>query len=206
MGWYQHVMAAFYDPFMRSLEGDLLEHRRYLLAQAEGDVLEVGAGTGVNFGLYPPDARVYAIEPSQPMFKRALKKIPPGASVRLLNAGIEDVENIPELPATFDTIVSMLVLCTVRDLERSIEIYKRLLKPGGKLLVLEHIHSGDTLYGKFQRWVNPVWRPFADGCNLTRRQDLALKAAGFVPGEELYFRLGTDWYRAVMGRRGSGDR
>ncbi len=198
MGWYQHIMAAFYDPFMQSLEGDLLHHRQFLLNSAQGKILEVGAGTGVNFTLYPKHAEVYAIEPSKPMFKRAMKKIPPGSNIRIYNTSIEEVENIQEIPAAFDTIVSMLVLCTVKNLDTTIEIYKRLLRPGGLLLVLEHIHASNSLYGKFQTLINPIWRPFADGCNLTRRQDISLKTAGFIPANETYFRLGTDWYRAIM--------
>ena len=73
-----------------------------------------------------------------------------------------------------------------------------MLKKDGQLLVLEHIHATGRFYGKIQSLVNPVWRPFADGCNLTRRQDLILKEAGFKALYEDYFSLGTDWYEAVM--------
>jgi len=195
---YQKVMAAFYDPFMRSLEKVLIHHRRYLLQQTSGVVLEVGAGTGVNFSLYPKDVRVYAIEPSVPMYKRALKAAQPYPNIKVFNTGIENLKTLTGLPEQFDFITSMLVLCTIDDPEQAARMYHRLLNDAGRLLVLEHIHSGNTLYGKFQKLVNPVWRPFADGCNLTRRQDLILKQQGFIPLEEKYFTLGTDWYRAVM--------
>ena len=195
---YQKLMAAFYDPFMKSLEKVLTGHRLKLLQETSGMVLEVGAGTGVNFSLYPGDTEVFAIEPSVPMYKRAVKAAADYPNIQVFNTGIEAVKNHPELPQKFDFVTSMLVLCTVPDPQQAAIIYRDVLKDNGKLLVLEHIHSTGRLYGKFQSLVNPLWRPFADGCNLTRRQDLILKEAGFVPVFENYFSLGTDWYEAVM--------
>ncbi len=197
MGWYQYVMAAIYDPFMRTLEGDLYPYRKRLLSGTRGRVLEVGAGTGVNFPLYPDVAQVDAIEPSRAMYLKARKKnLRP--NIRLYHMGLESPELDEIKPAVgYDFIVSMLVLCSVRDYPAAIDRYASLLKDDGRLLVLEHIHSTGTVYGRFQRFVNPVWRPLADGCNLTRRQDLDLKQR-FYPVEEGYFRLGTDWYWAVM--------
>ncbi len=191
-------MTAFYDPFMASLEKVLIKHRQYLLSQTQGAVLEVGAGTGVNFGLYPDHVQVFAIEPSKPMYKKALKKAAKHPNIKVFNIGLEEVKNHPELPNTYNYIASMLVLCTITNPFKAAQIYADLLQDSGKLLVLEHIHSGDTLYGKLQKLVNPIWRPFADGCNLTRRQDQILKQQGFIPLEEKYFTLGTDWYQAIM--------
>jgi len=191
-------MTAFYDPFMASLEKVLVHKRKYLLSQTKGMVLEVGAGTGVNFDLYPSQVKVYAIEPSVPMYKKALKKAEKYPNIQVFNIGLEAVKNHSDFPEKFDFIASMLVLCTIEDPYKAAEIYSDLLQNEGKLLVLEHIHSGNTLYGKFQKIVNPIWKPFADGCNLTRRQDKILKQAGFIPLEEKYFTLGTDWYQAIM--------
>ncbi len=191
-------MAAFYDPFMRSLEKVLIKHRRDLLQQTKGVVLEVGAGTGVNFSLYPDNVKVFAIEPSVPMYKRALKVAKNYPNIKVYNTGIEAVAGHPELPDNYDFITSMLVLCTIENPGKAVDIYKKMLKDDGRLLVLEHIHSTGKFYGKLQKIVNPVWRPIADGCNLTRRQDLLLKNAGFKALSESYFTLGTDWYKAVM--------
>jgi SAM-dependent methyltransferase len=191
-------MAAFYDPFMRSLEKVLIHHRRQLLQQTKGVVLEVGAGTGVNFPLYPKNVQVFAIEPSVPMYKRAVKVAKNYPNIKVYNMGIEEVLQHNELPSQFDYITSMLVLCTIPNPELAAGIYYKLLKDDGKLLVLEHIHSEGKIYGKLQKLVNPVWRPFADGCNLTRRQDFILKNSGFKALTESYFSLGTDWYEAVM--------
>ena len=200
MGWYQYVMAAAYDPFMRRLEKDLKQYRQKLLSQTRGRVLEVGAGTGVNFDFYPKQAHVTAIEPSRAMFRKAKKRLA-HPNIRLYNLGIED-DGLEALrpPGGFDFVVSMLVLCSVRDYPAAIERYYKLMSDTGKLLVLEHIHATGTAYGKFQKWINPVWRPLADGCNLTRRQDLDLKKF-FRPIEEGYFRLGADWYWAVMKKK-----
>ena len=195
---YQKIMAVFYDPFMKSLERVLTKHRRKLLQNTSGKVLEVGAGTGVNFALYPKHAEVFAVEPSVPMYKRAVKAAADYPNIHVFNIGIEAVKNYPELPEKFDFITSMLVLCTVPDPQLATNIYYDILKPEGKLLVLEHIHATGRIYGKIQTIINPLWRPVADGCNLTRRQDRILKNAGFKPLVEKYFSLGTDWYEAVM--------
>ncbi len=191
-------MAWAYDPFMKSLEKVLIRYRTQLLQQASGTVLEVGAGTGVNFDLYPKNVKVIAIEPSIPMYKKAVKRAASFPNITVYNMGIEQVKSHKELPDTFDTIVSMLVLCTVQNDKQVAGMYTDLLKDKGALLVLEHIHSTGTFYGKVQTLVNPVWKPIADGCNLTRRQDFVLKDAGFLPENEKYFHIGTDWYYAIM--------
>ena len=190
-------MAWAYDPFMKSLEKVLIRYRTGLLQQTSGTVLEVGAGTGVNFDLYPKDVKVIAIEPSVPMYKRALQRAKSYPNIHVYNLGIEEVQNHPELPKSYDYIISMLVLCTVNNEEEVVKMYSKLLKDDGKLLVLEHIHSTGTSYGKLQSFINPIWKPFADGCNLTRRQDIVLKNK-FVPSKEQYFHVGTDWYYAIM--------
>ncbi len=192
-------MSLFYDPFMESLEKELIHHRRFLIDKIDkGPVLEVGAGTGVNFELYPDNIEIYAIEPSTPMYKKALKKAKNRSNIHLFNIGLEEVYEHPGIPEKFQYILSTLVLCTIDDPQKGAGIYYDLLDNNGKLLVLEHIHSGETFYGKLQKWINPIWKPIADGCNLTRRQDIILKNRGFEAIQEKYFKLGTDWYRAIM--------
>jgi len=198
---YQKLVAQIYDPFMRSLEKVLSSHRQKLLRQTKGNVLEVGAGTGVNFPLYPPAVKVWAIEPSKPMYERAKKVAEKYPHIQLFNIGIEQINEIDNRPKHFDFITSMLVLCTIKNPENAAKKYKENLKDNGKLLVLEHIHSSKKWYGQFQQIINPIWRPLADGCHLTRRQDKILKAAGFEPEYENYFKLGTDWYEAIMKKK-----
>jgi len=195
---YQKLVAWYYDPFMKGLEKTLKKYRKELIKNAKGVVLEVGAGTGVNFDLYPSNVQVYAVEPSYPMYKRALKRAQKKSNIRVFNMGIENIYNHPAFPSQFDTITSMLVLCTVADEQKVAKIYYEKLKKDGNLLVLEHIHSTGKLYGKIQKIINPLWKPLADGCHLTRRQDIVLKEAGFQPIYESFFTLGTDWYQAIM--------
>jgi len=196
---YQKIMSFFYDPFMESLEKELIYHRKFLIKEIDrGPILEVGAGTGVNFDLYPEEVEVYAIEPSTPMYKKAIKKAKDKPNIHVYNIGLEDLSSIKEIPTKFQYILSTLVLCTIDDPNEGAQIYNQLLTSDGKLLVLEHIHSGENFYGKVQKLINPIWKPFADGCNLTRRQDLILKEQDFKPINEKYFKLGTEWYRAVM--------
>ncbi len=197
MSWYSHIVASVYDPFLEGLEREIGPVRKQMLDQTSGTVLEVGSGTGVNFNYYPEDVKVIAIEPNKAMYKKSIKKNPP-EHIKVINAGLESDEVIRYMPEEgYDFIVSMLVLCSVKDYPAAVERYHRLLKKDGRLLVLEHIHSSGSFYGKFQKWVNPVWKVLSEGCHLTRRQDLDLKKF-FKPLEEEYFRLGTDWYRAVM--------
>ena len=196
---YQKIMSFFYDPFMQSLEKELIHHRKFLIKEIDrGPILEVGAGTGVNFDLYPEEIEVYAIEPSTPMFQKAQKKAENKPNIHVYNIGLEDLSSIKEIPSKFQYILSTLVLCTIDNPHKGAQLYNQLLNKDGKLLVLEHIHSGENFYGKVQKLINPIWKPFADGCNLTRRQDLILKEQGFKPIHEKYFKLGTEWYRAIM--------
>ncbi len=197
---YQHILARVYDPFLSGLEKTLSRHRKELLSQTHGKILEVGAGTGVNFSLYPENTQIIALEPSGPMLQMAKKKLN-RPNIKLLNMSLEEFAEAENSNEQFDFIVSMLVLCTVKDPIKSIEIYKKFIKPDGKLLVLEHIHAENSMYGKLQSFINPIWKPLADGCNLTRRQDKLLKENGFIPIEETYFRTGTDWYKAVMKKK-----
>ena len=140
---YARLFAHLYNPIMHGPEqGYLLEKRRKLLQRAKGKVLEVGAGTGINLPLYPQEAEVLAIEPSAAMLNYASKAGPFEASIRLMQAGIGDAEVAQARPAGgYDFIVTTLVLCTIPDLEAAIRLMSSWLKPGGQLLVMEHIHD-----------------------------------------------------------------
>ncbi len=120
-GWYDRLIARFYDPFTNYFErGFMGRRRRELLAGLQGSILEVGAGTGANFDHYPPGASVLAIEPSAAMLQRAAEKraalTAKHADIRLLHAGIGDPEVSRYVPESgFDAIVLTLVLCTIPD-------------------------------------------------------------------------------------------
>jgi len=200
---YARLFSIVYDPIMRSFEEKvLLRRRRDLLHDLHGDVLEIGAGTGVNFALYPPGTRVIACEPSLPMLALAHQKLEQTqvqASIELIHAGIGDEELESHIPAGgLDAAVFTLVLCTIPDPVKAILQVKQWLKPGGKLVVLEHIGSENRTRRMLQQVIEPVWTPLAEGCRLTRNTDVLLRDAGFVPEWEHYFTTGMRFYQAVL--------
>lgn len=178
MSW---LLAPIYDPFMRSAEEACLrDWRRALLAEAEGEVLDVGAGTGANLPFYPPSVEhVVAAEPDPGMAKRLRTKLAASRDrrVEVFDAG---AERMPFADASFDTVVSTLVLCTVPDADAALAEIRRVLRPGGKLLFIEHVAADDRPSRlRWQERVEPIWKHLAGGCHLTRRTDQAIERAGF---------------------------
>jgi ubiquinone/menaquinone biosynthesis C-methylase UbiE len=174
MSVWEKVFAAGYDRFMAGVEkADLGARRARLLADARGRVLELGAGTGVNLAHYGPGvAELVLLEPAEPMARRLEAKGLP-AHARVVRAG---AEAMPFDDDTFDTVVATLVLCTVPDLERALDEIDRVLKPGGRLLFLEHVRADDPGLAKWQRRLNPLQRRFACGCHLDRPTPEAIGA------------------------------
>ena len=170
--------AAFYALQSRMAERRIAPWRRELLAGRRGDVVEIGAGTGANFAHYPPEARVVALEPDPHMLQRARSALDAlGVSNIELRQG--PAEQLPFADASFDAAISTLVLCTVRDLPRSLAEIRRVLRPGGELRYLEHIR-GDGMLGRTQDLIKPVWKWCSAGCEPNRRTEQALRDAGFT--------------------------
>jgi ubiquinone/menaquinone biosynthesis C-methylase UbiE len=168
MSLYGRIFAAMYDRMMAGTEkAGLTDRRHELLAQADGRVLEIGAGTGVNLGHYTDAVTELVLtEPEEPMAKRLEEKAAgSGRSVTVVRA---PAESLPFPDDSFDTAVCTLVLCTVNDPERALSELERVLKPGGRLLFLEHVRSDDPRVAKWQDRVAPVWRKIGHGCNLNR--------------------------------------
>jgi ubiquinone/menaquinone biosynthesis C-methylase UbiE len=149
--------AATYDRFMRKAEkAGLSEMRHRLLAGAAGDVLEIGGGTGANLSSYGTAVTSLTItEPDAAMFKRLQARAEADApATTVLRAPAED---LPFEDGTFDTVVSTLVLCGVDDQPRALREIRRVLRPGGRLLFLEHVRSSDPAVAKKQdgmNWLN----------------------------------------------------
>jgi SAM-dependent methyltransferase len=141
--------------------------RRELLAEARGEVLEIGAGTGLNLAHYPADLdRLVLAEPGIRMGERIdLGRAPEGLDATLVRAPAED---LPFPDASFDTVVSTLVLCTVADPRRALSEVTRVLRPGGQLLFLEHVGADPGWRRSLQRRSAPAWATFADGCQCDR--------------------------------------
>ena len=163
------VMALLYDRMQRgSQKAGLAELRRDALREARGDVLEIGAGTGINLEAYPREGitRLVLTEPDPAMSrqiegKRADAPIDP----EVVEAS---GERLPFDDASFDTVVGTLVLCEPRDPGAVIAEVARVLKPGGRYLFLEHVRSEDPKLARSQdRWA-PTWRVVSGGCNCNR--------------------------------------
>jgi ubiquinone/menaquinone biosynthesis C-methylase UbiE len=188
--------AASYNLIMKPGEKRVRKLRHRLLADLHGDVLEIGAGTGANFEHYPTGVRVVALEPDPHMLKRAQK--------HLLELGRTDIdvrlapaEQLPVDDASFDAVVSTLVLCTVRDLPRSLAEIRRVLRPGGEFRFLEHVR-GEALLGRVQDLMQPAWGWISAGCNVNRRTEPAVRAAGFEIAS-IEHRKMSPWMPAIVG-------
>jgi SAM-dependent methyltransferase len=173
--WLEPAFAAAYDPMLaRSERLGLSRWRAELLADLTGDVLIVGAGTGLDLPHLPAGARAVLLEPSAPM-RRRLQRRWPDAEV------IDGVaEALPFDDGRFDAAVCHLVLCTVDDPERSLAELHRVLRPGGALVCIEHVASRRPLWRGLQRLLDPAWQVLACGCHLTRDTEAAVQRAGFT--------------------------
>lgn len=181
---------------MVSFEAKIKKDRNRMLKNLEGEILDVGSGTGVNFAYFNDKVKVYAVEPSKPMQDKSVKKIN-NKNIELINLGINDQKlNTIIKEKSIDAIVSTLVLCTIPNPELALENFKKWLKPDGKLIILEHIHSDKKYKAKFESFINPLWNKFGDGCNLNRRTDELIKEKGFKAIEESYFTLGLRIHKA----------
>lgn len=160
--------AALYDLTLRAPEdAGLRAMRTDLLASARGDVLELGAGTGLNFGLYPAAVdSVRALEPDPAMARRARDK---AAAARVPVAVVAgSAQDLPFPNGSFDTVVGTLVLCTLPDPAGALGEVARVLRPGGRYLFLEHVRDRDERIGRWQDRITPFWRHLADGCHPNR--------------------------------------
>jgi ubiquinone/menaquinone biosynthesis C-methylase UbiE len=172
-------MAPVYDRFThKTEEAGLREMRQSLVGEASGRVLEVGAGTGLNLPHYAESVESLVLtEPQSPMLRRLRDKAreqAPNAELRQAPA-----EELPFEDESFDTVVSTLVLCGA-DQEQSLGEVRRVLRPGGRLLFLEHVRSEDDPdLGRFQdrmNWLNRL----VVGCDCNRRTLAAIEQAGFT--------------------------
>src|SRR3954451_8011901 len=163
-----HLFAAVYDPFLALGERrGMSDRRRELLAGAAGRVLEIGAGTGANVSAYPGalDALVLT-EPDPGMARRLERTVArhrPDAQVVRVGAAA-----LPFPDGAFDVVVSTLVLCTVADPTAAVTEVRRVLRPGGRLLYLEHVRAEDARLALRQDRLAPPWRAFAAGCRCNR--------------------------------------
>ncbi len=171
--------ASIYDRMMAPAERSFMRHvREEIAGGARGRVLEVGAGTGANFPYYNDHAEeIVATEPDLHMLARARRRAEEvGRSIDLRQA---PAEQLPFEDDSFDTVVSTLVMCTVREPLRALSEVRRVLKPSGRLRMYEHVRY-DHAFGAFwQDLITPAWRWFGAGCHPNRDTASFVREAGF---------------------------
>ncbi len=176
MSW----IASFYDLMMYPIERNCLgDWRAEILSDLKGKILEIGGGTGVNLDLYSKDVELLITEPDREMRERLLKKLTPEQR-EYISVTDAFLETLPVEDNSFDVVVSTLVLCSVRDLDKAVQEIYRIVKPGGKFVFLEHV-AGEphTTRFKWQQRLEPLWVAIASNCHMTRNTEEAIIKAGF---------------------------
>jgi SAM-dependent methyltransferase len=175
------LFAATYDRGLKATEeAGLREMRRELLAGAGGRTVEIGAGTGANLELYPDAVESLTLtEPDPHMAKRLRARLE--GSGRAAEVIAAPAENLPLETGSFDTAVATLVLCTVPDPQAAVAELARVLRPGGKLLFIEHVRAEDAGLARWQDRCERPWRFLADGCHCNRDTLATLAASRLEP-------------------------
>jgi ubiquinone/menaquinone biosynthesis C-methylase UbiE len=158
---------------------EIARYRSRVVPQASGTVLEIGIGSGLNLPYYGPGVeRLYALDPSPELLAMARERAHAVAfPVDILERSAEE---LPLEDACVDTVVTTFTLCSIPRIGRALEELKRVLRPNGALLFAEHGLAPDATVQRWQHRVNPLWRKVAGGCNLDRRIDALIQAAGFA--------------------------
>ncbi len=173
------IFARLYDKLSVVAENaGNREHRVELLAGLSGRVIEIGAGTGLNFVHYPSDvSEVAAVEPEPHLRAKAVAAASSAAvAITVIDA---TAGSLPYGDATFDAAVYSLVLCSVADPAEALAEARRVVKPGGELRFYEHVKADTARLATFQRRLDHVWPVFAGGCHTARDTSQAIVDAGF---------------------------
>lgn len=170
------LRASLLDWMMRQMN-DL---RPRALEGAEGKVLEIGFGTGLNLPLYPPGVEsVVGLDPNPadglPALEERVRTVP----FEVERCDLRADGALPFDSGRFDTIVTTWTLCSIPDHQRALVEMRRVLKPDGRYLFIEHGRAPAERTARWQDRVNPLWRRLTGGCNLNRPIDLILEQAGF---------------------------
>jgi ubiquinone/menaquinone biosynthesis C-methylase UbiE len=169
--------AAIYDrAFEATEEAGLREIRRAALAEASGRTIDIGSGTGANLSLYPEGVTELVLaEPDPHMLKKLQAKVgETGIATEVVQA---PAESLPFEESSFDTAVFTLVLCTVPNPKVALAEVARILRPGGRLLFVEHVRSKDAGLARWQDRLEKPWRFLGDGCHCNRDTVATIEAS-----------------------------
>ena len=182
--YQQHIFPHILNQVMQT--PSLMESRATLLKNIQGDVLEIGFGTGLNIPFYRAVDTLYALEPNYDVFQLARERV--FQAPFLIQHLHASAEKLPFADHSLDHIVSTWTLCSIADLDQALTEIHRVLKPNGTFHLVEHVeyHDNNTLK-KWQNILTPVQKVIADGCHLNRNIELILLNAGFQFIQKTYF-------------------
>ena len=153
--------------------------RKKVVHLAEGEILEVGIGSGLNLPYYETSRvkKIWGLDPSEELHDMA-KKVASGLdlNVEFLLSGAEE---IPLLDGSVDTALITYTLCSIPEVEEAIKEIKRVIKPGGAMIFCEHGKAPDASTRKWQERINPYWKKISGGCNINRDIPNLIESAGF---------------------------
>jgi ubiquinone/menaquinone biosynthesis C-methylase UbiE len=174
------MFPSLYDAVLAPLEGlGLRRWRQRVVAPASGQVLEIGAGTGLNLAHYRQATDIVLSEPDRAMLSGARARIARSHwDVHLVAA---DAEALPFPSGSFDTVVATLVFCTIPHPEAAFAEVRRVLRPGGTLRLLEHVRTPRRWVARLQDSLTPLWKHLANGCHLNRCSLRTAQEQGFLP-------------------------
>jgi ubiquinone/menaquinone biosynthesis C-methylase UbiE len=166
----------------------LVPFRRRVIGAAEGRVLEIGIGSGLNLPLYGSSTRaVIGLEPSPELLRMARER---GAAASVPIEFLEaSAKTLPLDDSSIDTVVTTWTLCTIPDAPRALAEMRRVLKPGGALLFVEHGRAPEPGVARWQDRLDPLWSRIAGGCHLNRKIDDLISGGGFRIDSLQYARL-----------------
>lgn len=179
--WDTHVLPRLVERACRSHV--ILDERRRSVPRASGHVLEVGVGSGLNLSLYDPlrVADVVGLDPSEPLLARARARQSDALVPVDLVLGV--AEQLPFDAARFDCAVVTYTLCSVGDPAKALAEVRRVLRPQGRLIFIEHGLAPDAAPRRWQRRITPLWRRVGGNCHLDRNVTREVEQAGFIVGE-----------------------
>ena len=170
--------AWFFESFDGYINRLLHQRKTELFSDLPDRIVEIGAGVGANLEYYPTGTILVAVEPNSHMHDRLRRRAEDAdIALEILESGAEDIDLPNE---SVDVVISTLVLCTVPDLEDVLSEVRRILRPGGRFLFLEHVAAPEgTLLRKLQQWIQTPWHYLFEGCDTTREISSSLESAGF---------------------------
>ncbi len=176
MGFYSDViLPRLCDFAMRNKR--LMPYRERVIGAAEGRVIEIGVGSGLNLPFYRlPVREVLALEPAPKLVAMARRAPHPGIPVSFIEAS---AEAIPLDDHSVDTVVTTWTMCTIPQTNIALGEMRRVLRPGGKLLFVEHGLAPDESVRRWQDRLTPAWRCISGGCHLNRPIRAMIEGAGF---------------------------